>query len=31
LFLCFFFKLITTPWRCIGEGRYSSTHSWPRH
>jgi hypothetical protein len=23
--------LSTMPWRRIGEWRYSSTHSWPRH
>jgi hypothetical protein len=28
LSLCFFFKLSTTPWRCIGEWRYISTHSF---
>jgi hypothetical protein len=27
LFLCFFFQLSTTPWKCIGEWRYASTHS----
>jgi len=26
-----FFKLNTTPWRHIGEWRYTSTHSQPRH
>jgi hypothetical protein len=24
-------QLSTTPWRRIGEWRYISTHSWPRH
>jgi hypothetical protein len=26
-----FFLTSTTPWRCIGEWRYSSTRSWPLH
>jgi len=22
-------EVITMPWRCMGEGRYNSMHSWP--